>query len=270
MPLARPIGPPVAGVVAALTVGVVAHLVAAVAMGYAAGQLPVSGLGPALSLAGLALAASLLLAEVIVRDVTLSLIAAPLAAGVTAAAVMFGWHPAGEPGGVRGAWMASHVALSFVGLAALATAAAAGALYLVERRELKSRSVRVGVPIISASRDARSHQSSECSGCLGCADARRGARRELCSCVWSVCRTAGRVGRVGVVGCSRTRGWAPTSRVARPSGSGGSDDRIWVGDHLLSGSSGGGSAAGAFPVMARGCTSRPCWFETFGLHTGVQ
>jgi ABC-type uncharacterized transport system permease subunit len=30
------------------------------------------------------------------------------------------------------------VALSFVGLAALATAAAAGALYLVERRELKS------------------------------------------------------------------------------------------------------------------------------------
>ena len=138
MPLARPIGPPVAGVVAALTVGVVAHLVAAVAMGYAAGQLPVSGLGPALSLAGLALAASLLLAEVIVRDVTLSLIAAPLAAGVTAAAVMFGWHPAGEPGGVRGAWMASHVALSFVGLAALATAAAAGALYLVERRELKS------------------------------------------------------------------------------------------------------------------------------------
>ncbi len=138
IPLARPIGPPVRAVLAVLTVGVAAHLCAAVAMGFSMRQMPVSGLGPALSFAGLAMAASLLLAEFIVRDVTLSLIAAPLAAGVTAAAVMFGWHTVGEPGGARGAWLTSHVALSFVGLAALATAAAAGALYLVERRELKS------------------------------------------------------------------------------------------------------------------------------------
>jgi HemX protein len=138
IPLARPIGPPVHGVLVALALGVTAHLIAVVATGYAVGQLPVAGLGPALSVAGLALGVVLLLAEFILRDVTLSLIAAPLAAGVTAAAVMIGWRPSGQPGGAQGAWLTSHVALSFVGLAALATAAAAGALYLVERRELKS------------------------------------------------------------------------------------------------------------------------------------
>jgi HemX protein len=138
-PFARPIGPPVQGVVAALSVGVAAHLVALVVTGVVAHELPIAGLGPALSFVGLALAVALLLAESLVRDVTLSLIGAPLAAGMTAAAVFLGWRPAGEPHGAQGAWLASHIAVSFVGIAALATAAAAGALYLVERRELKSR-----------------------------------------------------------------------------------------------------------------------------------
>ncbi|SRR5579883_522254 len=138
-PLARPIGPPVQGVVTALTVGVLAHVVALAIAGYAAGELPIAGLGAALSVAGLALGTALLLAESLARDVTLSLIGGPLAAGVTAAAVLLGSRPAGQPRGAQGLWLASHVAVSFVGIAALATAAAAGALYLVERRELKSR-----------------------------------------------------------------------------------------------------------------------------------
>jgi ABC-type uncharacterized transport system permease subunit len=137
-PLARPIGPPVNGVVAALGAGVTAHLIALIVTAYGAHALPIAGLGPALSVAGLTLAVVLLLAESWARDVVLSLIGAPLAAGVTAAAVMLGWRPAGQPQGAQGAWLASHVAVSFVGIAALATAAAAGALYLVERRELKS------------------------------------------------------------------------------------------------------------------------------------
>ena len=138
-PLARPIGPPVQGVVTVLSVGVVAHLIALIVTAYGAHELPIVGLGPALSVAGLTLAVVLLLAESWARDVVLSLIAAPLAAGVTAAAVMLGWRSAGQPQGAQGAWLASHVAVSFVGIAALATAAAAGTLYLVERRELKSR-----------------------------------------------------------------------------------------------------------------------------------
>jgi len=40
---------------------------------------------------------------------------------------------------VRGVWLFAHIALSFVGIAAFATAAAAGTMYLVQRRELKSR-----------------------------------------------------------------------------------------------------------------------------------
>jgi HemX protein len=138
-PLARPIGPPVQGVVAALSIGVGAHLLALGVSGYATHELPIAGLGPALSVAGLTLAVALLLAESLARDVTLSLIGAPLAAGVTAAAVFLGWRPAGQPHGAQGVWLTSHVAVSFIGIAALATAAAAGALYLVERRELKSR-----------------------------------------------------------------------------------------------------------------------------------
>lgn len=138
-PFARPVGPPVHGVVAVLGLGVLAHAAAIAGAVYAAGELPVSGLGAALSVAGLALAAALLLAEMLVRDATLSLIAAPLAAGLTAGAVLLGWRPWAQPHGAQGVWLAFHVGFSFVGIGALATAAAAGALYLVERRELKSR-----------------------------------------------------------------------------------------------------------------------------------
>jgi hypothetical protein len=105
-PLARPIGPPVHGVVTALGVGVLAHLIAFTVTAYGAHELPIAGLGPALSVAGLTLAVVLLLAESWARDVVLSLIGAPLAAGVTAAAVMLGWRPAGQPRGAQGAWLA--------------------------------------------------------------------------------------------------------------------------------------------------------------------
>jgi HemX protein len=138
-PFARPVGPPFRGVVIALTLGVLAHAGAMAAATQFAGGLPVWGLGPALSFAGLALGVALLLTELLARDVTLSLIGGPMAAIMTAIAINAGWRPFGQPKGAQGAWLASHVAFSFIGIAALATAAAAGALYLVERRELKSR-----------------------------------------------------------------------------------------------------------------------------------
>src|SRR5467141_4428536 len=43
-----------------------------------------------------------------------------------------------EPQGTRAVWLAMHIVLSFVGIAAYATAAAAGTMYLIARRELKS------------------------------------------------------------------------------------------------------------------------------------
>jgi ABC-type uncharacterized transport system permease subunit len=138
-PFARPVGAPVRGVCALLAAGVLAHAAGLAAYAQRVGQLPLTGLGPSLSFAGLVLAAILLVVEIVARDVSLTLVAAPLAAVPTTCANLIGLIPGIEPAGARGAWLFAHIALSFIGIAAFATAAAAGCMYLVERRELKSR-----------------------------------------------------------------------------------------------------------------------------------
>jgi ABC-type uncharacterized transport system permease subunit len=138
-PFARPVGAPVRGVAALLGAGVLAHAIGLLVYAQRVGQLPLTGLGPSLSFAGLVLAATLLIVEISARDVSLTLVAAPLAAVPTMFANLIGLIPGIEPAGARGAWLFAHIALSFVGIAAFGTAAAAGCMYLVERRELKSR-----------------------------------------------------------------------------------------------------------------------------------
>jgi ABC-type uncharacterized transport system permease subunit len=102
------------------------------------GAASLTGLGPGLSFAGLVLALVLLIVEALAREVSLTLVAAPLAALVTSAGALTGMHPFLEPQGTRAVWLTMHIVLSFVGIAAYATAAAAGTMYLVARRELKS------------------------------------------------------------------------------------------------------------------------------------
>ena len=97
-----------------------------------------TGLGPGLSFAGFVLAVSLVIVESLAREVSLTLIAAPLAALATMAGNLTGMHPFLEPQGARAVWLSMHIVLSFIGIAAYATAAAAGTMYLVARRELKS------------------------------------------------------------------------------------------------------------------------------------
>jgi ABC-type uncharacterized transport system permease subunit len=138
-PFARPVPAPVRGVAALLGAGVLAHVVGLAAYVQRVGQLPLTGLGPSLSFAGLVLAATLLAVELIARDVSLTLVAAPLSAIPTICATLIGFTPGVEPAGARGAWLFAHIALSFLGIAGFGTAAAAGCIYLVERRELKSR-----------------------------------------------------------------------------------------------------------------------------------
>jgi ABC-type uncharacterized transport system permease subunit len=138
-PFARPVSAPVRSVAALLAAGVAAHVGALALVAREASSIPVTGLGASLSFAGLVLAATLLGVELFARDVSLALLAAPLAALCTAAGGVIGLRPLLDPQGARGAWLVAHVALSFMGIAGFATAAAAGALYLVERRELKSR-----------------------------------------------------------------------------------------------------------------------------------
>jgi HemX protein len=138
LPFARRVKAPVIGVVIALLLGVGAHATALAGLTSQAGAASLTGLGPALSFAGFVLALSLVIVESLAREVSLTLIAAPLAALVTIAGNVTGMHPFLDPQGARAVWLSMHIVFSFIGIAAYATAAAAGTMYLVARRELKS------------------------------------------------------------------------------------------------------------------------------------
>lgn len=138
-PFARPVRAPVRWVILLLGVGVLAHGAGLAAVAREGGQAPMTGLGPALSFVGFVLAVMLLVVELIAREASLTLVTAPLAALATVAANLVGTTPIAEPPGARGAWFVAHIAFSFIGLAGLATSAAAGTIYLVQRRELRSR-----------------------------------------------------------------------------------------------------------------------------------
>jgi HemX protein len=139
VPFARPVKAPVAGVVAVLALGILAHVVALMAFAQRAGAVPLTGLGPSLSFAGVVLAFTLLVVEFLARDASLTVVAAPLAAIPTICANVIGLTPGRSAEGMRGVWLFAHIALSFAGIAAFATAAVAGLMYLLQRRELKSR-----------------------------------------------------------------------------------------------------------------------------------
>jgi HemX protein len=139
VPFARPVQASVRGVVALLAAGVAAHAIGLFEFAHRSSAVPLTGLGPSLSFAGAVLAVTLLIVEVLASDVSLALVAAPLAAIPTICANIIGLTPGHGADGARGVWLFSHIALSFVGIAAFGTAAAAGAMYLVQRRELKSR-----------------------------------------------------------------------------------------------------------------------------------
>lgn len=139
-PFVRPVSAPVRTVCGLLAAGVTAHALALAQITLVAGRAPLTGMGPALSFGAFVLAATLLLVELLARDASLSLIAAPLAAIATTSAMLVGLDPLPGPGGgLRSTWLFAHIALSFLGLAAFATSAAAGTIYLLERRELRRR-----------------------------------------------------------------------------------------------------------------------------------
>ena len=138
LPFARRVRAPVGAVVISLLLGIGAHATALAGLTKQSGAASLTGLGPGLSFAGLVLAISLVIVETLAREVSLALIAAPLAALVTRAGNLTGMHPFLEPQGTRAVWLTMHIVLSFIGIAAYGTAAAAGTMYLVARRELKS------------------------------------------------------------------------------------------------------------------------------------
>lgn len=138
LPFARRVKAPVNGVIATLAIGLASHAVALVELTRQTGSGSLTGLGPALSFAGFVLAVALLLVEVFAREVSVTLIAGPLAALITIAANVSGLRPLMDPQGSRAFWLVLHIVLSFAGMAAYATAAAAGTMYIVAHRDLKS------------------------------------------------------------------------------------------------------------------------------------
>jgi ABC-type uncharacterized transport system permease subunit len=113
--------------------GAAAHVVAL-------SQLTLVGLGPALSTLAFCLVLLQLASERLLRGSAVSFFAAPLATGLVGLAVLSGLTPGTElAASSRSTWLVLHIALSVLGLALMALAFIAAALYLLQFRELKAR-----------------------------------------------------------------------------------------------------------------------------------
>src|SRR5438309_10312305 len=113
LPFARRVRAPVLPVVLVLLAGITAHGIGLAGLTRQSGAASLTGLGPALSFAGLVLAISLVCVESLAREVSLTLIAAPVAALVTVAANLAGMRPFLEPQGTQALWLSMHIVLSF-------------------------------------------------------------------------------------------------------------------------------------------------------------
>lgn len=102
-------------------------------------QLTPVGLGPALSMLALCLVLLQLASERLIRGSAVSFFAAPLATGLLGLAILSGLTPGVEATPGRNAWFVLHVVLSVLGVALMALAFIAAALYLLQFRELKAR-----------------------------------------------------------------------------------------------------------------------------------
>lgn len=105
----------------------------------AVSQLSLVGLAPALSMLALCLVLLQVATERVVHGSAVGFFTGPLATGLVGLALLIGLAPGAEPSGGRNAWFILHVALSVLGLALLALAFIAAALYLLQFRELKAR-----------------------------------------------------------------------------------------------------------------------------------
>jgi ABC-type uncharacterized transport system permease subunit len=112
--------------------GAAAHVVAV-------SQLTPVGLGPALSMLALCLVLLQLASERLLRGSAVSFFAAPLATGLLGLSILSGLTPGAETTPGRNTWFVLHVVLSVLGVALMALAFIAAALYLLQFRELKAR-----------------------------------------------------------------------------------------------------------------------------------
>lgn len=131
-------GPPVWGRTWVM-VGVVLHGIATLAYTLRFGHPPLVGLAASLATLALVVALALWLLTVLRAAGAVGLLLAPIAAFLLGLGLLLDLSPASDSPIYRGAWLASHVLLSFVGYAGLVVAAAASFMYLVQFRQLKEK-----------------------------------------------------------------------------------------------------------------------------------
>ncbi len=124
---------------ALVAVGLVVHAIALADFVDRWDQLPLAGLGPALSTLAFLIALGSLVAATLGHASTVGLVLVPVVFVLTGVAAAVGVAPAGDPFSFRGVWFALHVVFAFVGYAGLTIAFAAGLMYLLQFRELKSK-----------------------------------------------------------------------------------------------------------------------------------
>lgn len=127
----------IASVIVALALVVHAFALADYASSW--NQLPLVGLGPSLSTLSFLIGLGTLIAATFGNASTVGLVLIPLITTFTGVAVFVGIAPSGDPKVFQGGWGALHVLFALVGLAGLAVASAAGLMYLLQFRELKSK-----------------------------------------------------------------------------------------------------------------------------------
>jgi ABC-type uncharacterized transport system permease subunit len=120
-------------------VAVLAHFGGLVSYSRVVGALPLGGFAPSLSSLAFLLGLLSLGIQWLTREGAIALIAGPLGVFVLSVALARGFDPAPTVPAQEGAWFVLHIAASLLGLALMATAFAAAALYLVQHRALKER-----------------------------------------------------------------------------------------------------------------------------------
>src|SRR5439155_504375 len=97
------------------------------------------GVAPTLSMLALFLMALQVASEGLFRASAVGLFTGPLATGLLGLALLIGLAPETPAASTRGAWSILHITVSVLGLAMLALAFIAAALYLLQFRELKAK-----------------------------------------------------------------------------------------------------------------------------------
>lgn len=124
---------------AILALALASHAWALVVFSSRWGELPLVGLGPSLSTLAFLVALGTLIASTLGHAGTVGLVLLPVVTLLMGTAVGVGVEPADEVVAFQGIWFVLHVVFAFVGYVGLTVAFAAGLMYLLQFRELKSK-----------------------------------------------------------------------------------------------------------------------------------